>query len=136
MITWLKCISNKETSKSWMHDRSSRWHVFCKKDVVENFTEKHLCQSLSFYWRPGTLLKRDSRMWFSCEFGIIFKNTYLVESCEHLVLVRKIPFLREKISLLTTNAGTRRYCIYIKLPLKMSNFQTWLRLHQCASYRK
>ena len=48
--------------------RSSRSEVFCKKDVLENFTKftgKHLCQSLFLNKvagvRPATLLKK--RLW-------------------------------------------------------------------------
>ena len=47
--------------------RSRRPEVFCKKDILRNFTQltgKQLCQSLFFNkvanLRPATLLKRDS----------------------------------------------------------------------------
>ena len=52
--------------------------VFCKKDVLINFTKftgKHLCQSLFFHkvggLRPGTLLKK--RIWHRC-FPVNFRK--------------------------------------------------------------
>ena len=57
-------------SDSFM-DRGSRPEVFCKKDVVRNFTRftgQHLCQSLVFNkaagLNPGILLKK--RLWHRC----------------------------------------------------------------------
>ena len=64
--------------------RRSYWMCFIKKDVLRNFakfTRKHLRQSLFFnkgaVLRPATLLKK--RLWYSCEFCEIFKNTFFTE---------------------------------------------------------
>ena len=57
--------------------RSSRPEVFCKKDVLRNFTKftgKHLCQSLFFNEVAGL---RPLAQVFSCEFFEISKNTFL-----------------------------------------------------------
>ena len=54
---------------------SSRPDVFCKKDVLKNFskfTRKHLCQSLFFNKVAGLV--------FSCEFWEISNNTFLYKT--------------------------------------------------------
>ena len=51
--------------------RSSCWKVFCKKEVLKNFTKltgKHLCWSL--------FKKEALTQVFSCEFCEVFKNTF------------------------------------------------------------
>ena len=55
--------------------RSSRLEVFCKKDVLRNFTKFtgiHLCQSLFL----NKVKKKDLAQVFSCEFCKISKSTF------------------------------------------------------------
>ena len=60
--------------------RSSRPEVFCKKDVLKNFskfTGKHLFQSLFLIEFFNKLFKKKTQTQvFSCEFCEIFKNTF------------------------------------------------------------
>ena len=86
--------------------KSSHPHVFCKKDVLENFakfTEKHLCQSLfinkvaglcqSLFinkvagLRPATLLKK--RLWHRCfpvNFAKFLRTPFLQNTSWRLLL--------------------------------------------------
>ena len=75
--------------------RSSRLEVFCKKDVLRNFTKftgKDLCQRLFF--NTETVLAQV----FSCEFCEISKNTFfyrtlLVAASTLCSFITKIPEL-------------------------------------------
>ena len=84
---------------SWFSERSHR-RCSVKKDVLKNFaklTGKHLCCSLILTklqaFGPTTLLKRDSNtgvfLWNFCE---IFKNTYLKNICERLLLILQVRY--------------------------------------------
>ena len=64
-----------------------------KKAVLKNvaiFTGKHLCWSLFLIklraFRPATILKRDSNTGVSFEYCEVFKNTYLKNIWERLLL--------------------------------------------------
>ena len=63
-------------------DRSSRQEVFCRKDILKNFTKltgKRLRQSL---WLLAGFIKRETpTKVFSCEFYEISKNIF---SCRTL----------------------------------------------------
>ena len=63
-------------------DRSSRLEVFCRKDILKNFTKltgKRLRQSL---WLLAGFIKRETpTKVFSCEFYEISKNIF---SCRTL----------------------------------------------------
>ena len=69
--------------------RSSRPEVFCKKDVLSNFTKftgKHLYQSLLFN-RPATLLKK--RLWhrrFPVNFVKFLRTPFYIEHLWWLLL--------------------------------------------------
>ena len=89
--------------------RSSRPDVFCKKDVLKNFskfTGKHLCQSLFFNkvagLRPATLLKKKTlAQVFPCEYYKISKNTFsyrtpLVAASVYSILVW-LPFKNKEL---------------------------------------
>ena len=72
--------NNDHINQLFNKDRSSYWRCSVRKVVLRhfaNFTEKHLCQSLSFNkvagLRPATLLKK--RLWHSC-FLWILRNFY------------------------------------------------------------
>ena len=70
------------SSQRFLRYRSSHPEVFCKKDVLNNFSEftrKHL------FLRPATLLKRDSQV-LSCEFCEVFKNTFSTKQLRWLFL--------------------------------------------------
>ena len=64
--------------------RSSRPEVFCKKDILRNFTKftgKHVCQSLFFNKVAGlsacNFIKKETlAQVFSCELCEISKNTF------------------------------------------------------------
>ena len=62
--------------------RSSRPEVFCKRGILRNFTEKHLCQSFFFNKVAGlrpttTLYKKETLVQLlSIEFCEISKNTF------------------------------------------------------------
>ena len=67
--------------------RSSRPEVFCEKGVLRNFskfTEKHLCQSLSFNKVAGgacNFIKKETlTQVFFCEFWQISKNTFFYKT--------------------------------------------------------
>ena len=71
--------------------RSSRPEVFCKKDVLKNFskfTGKHLFQSLFLIEFFNKLFKKKTQTQvFSCEFCEIFKNTFFMEHRRWLLLI-------------------------------------------------
>ena len=80
---------------TYLHIRSSRPKVFCKKGVLRNFekfTRKHLCQSLLFNkvagLRPTTLLKKETlARCFPGDFCEIFlRATFLKEHLRSLLL--------------------------------------------------
>ena len=60
--------------------RSSSPEVFCKKDVLKNFTKftvKPLCQSLFFNKVAGLFIKKETlAQGFYCKFCEIFKNIF------------------------------------------------------------
>ena len=66
--------------------RSSRLEVFCRKDLLRNFTKftgKHLCQSACNFIEKETLAQV-----FSCEFWEISKNSFFTEHFRWLLLKR------------------------------------------------
>ena len=75
--------------------RSSRPEMFCKKDVLrsfEQFTGKHLCQSLFLNkvagLRPVTLLKK--RLWYSCfpvNFAKFLRTPFFTEHLRWLLML-------------------------------------------------
>ena len=77
----MKHIKNREDLMQSII-RSSLPEVFCKKDVLRNFTKftgKHLCQSLFFNKVAGlcNFIKKETQAQvFFCEFCEISKNTF------------------------------------------------------------
>ena len=75
--------------------RNSRPEVFCKKDVLRNFTKltgEHLCQSLFFDkvagLRPATLFKK--KLWHRCflvNFVKLLRTPFLTEHLWWLLLL-------------------------------------------------
>ena len=86
----VKTCGNLKTPIWYFDDgRSSRPDVFCKKDVLRDFTKstgKHLCQSLFFNkvagLRPATLLKK--RLWYRCFLVNFVKFLRTLFFSEHL----------------------------------------------------
>ena len=65
--------------------RSSRPQLFCKKGVLQNFANFHLCRSLFFNkivgLRPPSynFIKKALALIFSSEFCKVFKSTHFAE---------------------------------------------------------
>ena len=76
-------------------DRSSRPELFCKKDVLRNFTkftENYLCQRLLFRkaagLRPATLLKKSlCHRCFPVNFAKFLKTRFFTEHLRWLLLI-------------------------------------------------
>ena len=96
--------------------RRSHREVFCKKDVLRNFTKftgKHMCQSLFFNkvagLRPAILLKR--RLWhrsFPVNFAKFLRIIFLTEHFRWLLLsivIRSSSKLRLEIAFAKINSA-------------------------------
>ena len=86
-------------------NRSSRWLVFFKIDVLKNstiFTGKHLCWRLfltkSLVFRPATLLKETPTQVFSWGHCEIYKNSIFVEHLWRLLLT-KVNYKKHEYSI-------------------------------------
>ena len=69
--------------------KSSRSDVFCKKDVLRNFTKftgKHLCQSLFFNKVAGLLKKRLWQRYFPVNFVKFPRTPFLTKHLWWLLL--------------------------------------------------
>ena len=75
-----------------LRNRSSRPKVFCKKDVLKNFTKftgKHFCQSLFFNKAAGK--KRLRRMCFPVNFVRFLRTPFLQNNSGGLLLTKDLP---------------------------------------------
>ena len=82
-----------------VHYRSSRPELFCKKDVLRNFTKfagKHLCQRL-FFNKVAGLRHRSLAQAFSCEFCEISKNTFYKKHSWWLLLTLDLRITQKMI---------------------------------------